>query len=265
LGITKDWQEQVAAELISIEFNVDYIIHDRFQLLCCNHRLILNLVPLINDFEPDDLVEIQSQYQRRGLYLVHLWQDVWQLRKNQVLGRIKSILGLNRRMHGRKGLIIKLNQKEADDFLTLNHIQGSAKSKYKFGLLIEGELQAVACFSGLRPMKHVRHDYKSIELIRFASSIGITVTGGFSKLLKHLIKLIQPDDIMSYADKDWSLGQAYDLGGFKLVDITTPAEIWISTTHLTRYFSHRRPEPTEIDATFLKIFNTGNLKYILYL
>lgn len=265
MGIAEDWQEQVASELASRNFNVARLAHDRFDLLCCNQRLVLNLIPLINDYHPRDLLEIQTQCQQEGVYLIQLWADVWQLRKEQVLGRISSILGLNRRMHGRKGIVMKLNQKEADDFLGLNHIQASAKSKHKFGLMIDDELVAVACFSGLRPMKHIGPDYKSIELIRFASLIGITVTGGFSKLLKHLIRLLQPNDIMSYADRDWSLGQAYDLGGFDLVEVSPPAEIWISTTDLTRYFTHRRPVSTETDTTDLKIFNTGNLKYILYL
>jgi hypothetical protein len=265
LGLNKNWQAQVVAELTDHGFELENLLHNRFDLLRCNPHVILNLIPLINDYSPEELLEIQAQCQITGVYLLQLWEDVWNTRKDQVLGRIKSVSGLNRRMHARKGLVVKLNQKQADDFLVLNHIQASAKSKYKFGLVINEELVAVACFSGVRPMKHIGPEYKSIELIRFASSIGITVTGGFSKLLKHLIRLMQPDDIMSYADRDWSLGQAYDQGGFKLTDIIPPAEIWISTTHLTRYFTHRRPVATETDSTYLKIFNTGNLKYILYL
>lgn len=265
MGIAKNWQEQVVYELTEQGFELERMAQGRFDLLRCNQQLILNLVPLVNDYIPEHLLEIQTLYQNQGVYLLQLWEDVWQVRKTQVLGRINAILGLNRRMHGRKGVVVKLNQQQADDFLTLNHIQASAKSKYKFGLFIDEELVAVACFSGLRPMKHIGPHYKSIELIRFASLIGITVTGGFSKLLKHLIRLVGPDDVMSYADRDWSLGQAYDLGGFKLVDTSPPAEIWISTTHLTRYFLHRRPVATETDTTYLKIFNTGNLKYILYL
>ena len=41
------------------------------------------------------------------------------------------------------------------------------------------------------------------------------VSGGMGKLLKAFIKDVQPDDIMSYADLEWSEGTVYEQLGFK--------------------------------------------------
>lgn len=269
MGVEIDWHEDVVSSLNLVGIEVEYLpAENSFKLLYCNQKVLVNLISLNANHHAADVLAMQQSFWDKGIYLIQLWEDIWYTRKDQVIGRLCSILGLNRRLHGRKGKIVVINQQQADEFLLLNHIQGSAKSKYKFGLEINGQLIAVACFSGTRPMKRIGEEYKSIELIRFATAIGFTVTGGFSKLLQHLIKQVKPNDVMSYADRDWSLGQAYHLAGFQLMDSLPPAEIWLDENTLTRYFTHRLPDGLAVsDASshYLKIFNTGNLKYILYL
>ena len=243
-------------------------------------QVAIHLVSLTAPGHPADFIALQMQEQEQNRYVVHLWEDIWQSRRDQVLGRIASILGLNKTLHGRKGKIISINQAQADEFLWQHHLQGSAKTKYKFGLLIEGEIAAVALFSAPRPMTNISPDYRSYELVRFASQIGFTVTGGFSKLLKHFINLVQPNDLMSYADRDWSLGNAYDSSGFKLVNTTEALTMWLDLSDYSRKTRLRLPaalqaslKSLEEDAqqqflianNYLPVFNTGNLKYILYL
>ncbi len=279
MGIGLIWQNSVWIALQDNEIVASPEIYDKYDLILCNDRLVINLIPLDNDYVAQELIDLQSEYQLRNIVLVHLWEDIWLCRKEQVLGRFKSILGLNKSLHARKGLISVIDQKQADDFLIKNHIQASAKARYKYALNIDGQIVAVACFSNVRWMKGVSESYRSVELIRFATLMGFTVTGGFTKLLKHFIKLIEPDDVMSYADRDWSLGNAYELSGFKLVETTPPANIWLQRKELIRYFPHRLPISAKqsddenktvfieaLDADeFAPVFNTGNLKYILYL
>lgn len=243
-------------------------------------QVAVNMVSLQRDIDPEKLIALQTDYQKKNIYLVHLWEDIWKTRRHQVLGRIGSILGLNKTLHGRKAKVLVINQAEADHFLRENHLQASAKAKYKFALHIDGEMVAVALFSGGRPMNRIGPDYRSYELIRFASLIGFTVTGGFSKLLKYFINLVHPNDLMSYADKDWSLGNAYDLSGFKLVKESPAVAIWLNRTSFKRTFTHRLPaallagmkelnkeeqEEYLLENDYIPVFNTGNLKYILYL
>jgi hypothetical protein len=266
LGISFGWKNVVLTTLQDVGIDVMPVEHEKYDLLLCNGKVAIHLIALDNDYSPVELIELQSAFQLKNITLLQLWEDVWTTRHEQVLGRVKSVLGLNKRFHGRKGEIIVINQKVADDFLNSNHIQESARAKYKFALQIDGQIVAVACFSDVRLMKRIAPNYKSVELIRFATLIGYTVTGGFTKLLKHFIKLVAPNDVMSYADRDWSLGNAYEQSGFKLVNVTPPAQIWLHKTDLERYFPHRLPVATpEILNEYLSIFNTGNLKYILYL
>jgi hypothetical protein len=267
LGIKSDWQNNVFTALQGIGVDIEPIQHETYTLFLCNKKTVINLVSLHNNYHAAELIELQCVYQHKNIYLVQVWEDVWQSRKDQVLGRISSILGLNKRLHARKAKIIVIDQKQADDFLNVNHIQASARAKYKLALTMDGQIVAVACFSNIRSMKRISADYRSVELIRFATLIGYTITGGFSKLIKHFVKTIEPNDIMSYADRDWSLGNAYKQSGFKLIEATPPAQIWLNKRDLTRYFPHRLPAAVipSMDENFLSVYNTGNLKYILYL
>lgn len=275
MGVELDWQGSVLLALKDKGIEVEPFLHEKYRLLLCNSLAAVHLIPLGSVYKAEELIALQRVYQLKGITLLQLWQDVWHSRSAQVLGRVESVLGLNKRLHGRKAKVISINQQQADVFLNDNHLQGSAKSRYKYALELEGELVAVACFSNVRYMKKIAAGYRSVELIRFATRMGFTVTGGFSRLMKHMIKTIGPDDVMSYADRDWSLGNAYQQSGFKLTGVTPPAAIWLRREDMHRFFSHRLPAGTlpERDVNhlvvpesgFIPVFNTGNLKYLLYL
>lgn len=251
------WQKDVLLTLN--EYSPQVIQSDVYTLVSLHgNMLMLNLIPLINKFIPEELVRLQQDHHNNGVQLIHLWEDIWHTRRVQVIGKIRSALGLNTRIHGRKTKIVALTQPQADAFLLDNHLQASARSRYKLALILNDTVMAVACFSNLRIMQKIAPGYRSAELVRFATAIGFTVTGGFSKLLKHFIAQHRPDDIMSYADRDWSVGNAYQQSGFELIDVTPPAEIMVDQDGLHRYFPHRAPQ----DGSYIKIFNTGNLKYI---
>ena len=279
MGIGLIWQNSVVLALADMGINAETFFQDEYELLRCNESLVVHLIPIDHHFNPEDLIALQSAYQAKGINLVQLWEDIWHTRRPQVLGRITSLLGLNKKLHGRKAVVRVIDQEQAAAFLNDNHIQGTARSKYKFALEIAGEIVAVACFSAVRLMTRTAADYRSAELIRFASLSGFTVTGGFTKLLKYFIAVVGPDDIMSYADRDWSLGNAYERSGFTLAGVTPPAQIWLERKELTRFFPHRLPVSLDQNADaealpehaaapddrFVPIFNTGNLKYKLYL
>ncbi|WP_225872628.1 hypothetical protein [Pedobacter frigoris] len=225
----------------------------------------MNLVSLENDSSPHKFIELQDNYKGKGIDCFNLWEDIWVTRKDQVLGRIAAVIGVNRRIHARKTEIVAVTQQQADEFLIANHLQESAKAKYRFGLRENNRLVAVVTFSNLRYMKNGVEGYRSAELIRFATLAGYTVIGGFSKLLKHFIKEYGPHDVMSYSDRDWSLGKAYECAGFKLKEITPPATILLNVNTLERFFPHRVSDEELCSDEYIQIFNTGNLKYLLYL
>ena len=308
MGLTiASWQQTVINRLGEAGFEVTIELSDGYSLVDFKNygQLVLNLVSLDDTTDAAGLVQLQQQYQSDDKQLVHLWEDIWLTRQPQVLSRISSLLGKNKKVHGRKTKIRTVTQPEADDFLDRFHLQGSVKGRFRYALETEGEIVAVALFSGKRKMTRKRADYSSMELMRFANAEGVTVQGGLSKLIKHVITTHSPDDVMTYADMDWSYGKGYTKLGFELAEQSPPAVIWLQRETLTRYFPHRLPEEVRsvlltadftgnitdvidniIDVTsnktdvtyhmtdfiakmrslqYTQVYNTGNLKYILYL
>lgn len=229
--------------------------------------IFLNLLSLGVKYSPEALVKLKNDYSAEGITLIQLWEDIWESRPAQVINRLLSLLGLNQqRVHGRQTTVIPISQAEADHFMEEYHLQGGVKSRYRLGLMSKGEMVAVATFSARRRMSLIAETYYSVELIRFASVSGVVVQGGLSKLIRHLINLVKPDDVMTYADLDWSSGAAYEKLGFTLVDTQPASEIWVSRSSGKRYFEHRLPHDFALNTTeYTPVFNTGNLKYILYL
>lgn len=273
------WNQSLLNELKASGFEVELELSEGYSLIDFKNygKLVLNLISLDAIINPADLVNLQQHYQRLDIQLVQLWEDIWLMRTEQVLSRIFSLLGTNRTVHGRKTKIRSITQPEADDFLNRFHLQGSVKSRFRYALETEGEMVAVALFSGKRKMTQKHPDYTSVELMRFANAAGITVQGGLSKLIKHLVTSLTPNDVMTYADLDWSYGKGYTKLGFELAEQSPPAEIWLNHETLLRFFPHRLPEEikpilltagcvSEMGALhYSRVYNTGNLKYILHL
>jgi hypothetical protein len=173
-----------------------------------------------------------------------------------VIARIQSLLGVNKRIHGRKTVVKRISKPIADLFLNNNHLQGAVSARYKYGLILEEELVAVATFSAARKM-NFSENYKSVELIRFAVKAGYSVTGGLSKLIAGFAADLEPQDIMTYADRDWSTGDAYHRLGFQQTGILEP-QYFALTENLQRYLIK-----DSLDTYSEKVFNTGSLKFVL--
>ncbi|QNK63838.1 hypothetical protein H7F33_04900 [Pedobacter sp. PAMC26386] len=274
------WEIELKQALLGIGIESELVASDSFLLLKFqdNEQLYLNLLSITAHPGSAETLQLQKQYSASGKQLIQLWEDIWSDKSAQILSRINALLGKNKRIHGRKTSVISITQPEADVFFQKNHLQGSAKARHRYALILAGQFVAVATFSARRKMTRIHADYTSVELIRFATADGFTVQGGLSKLIKHLIKTILPDDVMTYADLDWSYGKGYTKLGFEMVAQMPPAEIWLDLADHTRYFPHRLPEEIRKTITLLSIpeqtaylnslryvgvFNTGNLKYIL--
>ena len=276
MGVTAAWISGLRQVLGEKGIASELIPDTNFVLLkLAENHVVVNCISIQDRGEPEQVIALQTRYFDKGIQFVSLWEDVWRCRQPQVLNRINSLAGENKRIHGRKSRVVSLDKHQADVFLSEFHIQGPVLARYKFGLEYEDELVAVATFSAARMMRHHGEGYRSTELIRFATRSGYTVTGGLSKLLKHFTAQINTNDVMTYADRDWSNGKGYEAAGFTFHSSIPSAELWLDTSTNKRYFPHRLPDGfteqtegtchNENDQRFVKIFNTGSLKYILYL
>ena len=280
------WKQKIHKflKINQIPFEVNHSVSVFETIFLPQSSLYLHLIDL-KFFQQNQLPEsyfqaISEQLNAQNQRIIHLWEDVYLTKTALVESRILAILGTFTRLHARHCFIERIDKPTADDFLEINHLQGSVKAKFKYGLYLKPQyverfgvvvcegidngnkpqklLIAVATFSGGRTMKvGERIGTRSYELIRFASLQGCVVVGGMDKLLKAFTEEHQPDDIMSYADRDWSDGRSYDKLGFTKIENSIP-----QTFHLNLSTLERLPFNGEAEDEGLKIFNAGSIKFI---
>ena len=93
---------------------------------------------------------------------------------------------------------------------------------------------AVATFSNARKWTKGDKVIRSYEWTRYASLPDVRLSGGMGKLLKAFIQEVRPDDIMTYADLEWSQGKVYKRLGFVLEGVKEPVTFVIDKDSWTR-------------------------------
>lgn len=217
----------------------------------------------------------------RNLRLIHLWEDVCRHKPAVVASRLGAMAGQSERIPARLTRVRRIDRPTTAIFLEKNHLQVVTQSKYKYGLFLpkryfrvlsdayrqgipeeEELLVAVATFAHPRTVLRSGQPSRSVELVRFASRLGCTVVGGLDKLLKGFIAEHQPDDVMTYADRDWSDGRSYEKLGFARMGVTEPQLFYLEPAGYSRHYPHRIPE--ELDKTeLIPVYNAGSIKFVL--
>lgn len=182
---------------------------------------------------------IQEHAQRTGHSPIIVPEDRWRRQPEMMRKRILAHLEMFHSVYARNCEIRRIDKTEAAAFLEENHSYGDASCKYRYGmflkrytghttdqempanedadgspLLAPGTLVAVSEFSNARKWRKGDKTVRSYEWTRYASLAGIRLTGGMGRMLRHFIDEVAPDDIMSYADLEWSDGSAYSKLGF---------------------------------------------------
>ena len=246
-------------------------------------NLVFHLLPIpfvgFEDLSPTCFQKQSLEYASRGVQLIHLWQDYWDAKQAIVRSRIAALSGSGVRIMARRTKVRRIARDVMFDFFACNHLQGFVDARYNYGLYCDEQLIAAASFSSARKVKRNGITVRSFELLRYANLLHHRVTGGLGKLIARFIKDANPDDIMTYADLDWASGKGYQTLNFKQTAVTPPLTFWINPAEMTRYYPHRLPQKlinefhmqnkyTNVDDFlkdngFVKIYNAGNLKYLL--
>ncbi|WP_410221694.1 hypothetical protein [Pedobacter sp.] len=251
-----------------------------FDVIGFNDKLFINFVSLNEQITAAQLIELQDKYHKQQKTLIHLWEDVWSNKPAQVLSRVYSFLNLNKIIYARSVQIKEIKEIGLiKKFLDENHLQGYIKTEHNYGLYYQDRLISVACFGAIRLMKNRGENYYSSELVRFATQAGHTITGGLSKLIKYFLEETKVNDIMTYADRDWSVGNGYEKLGFNKVLYTLPLYMLVDLNTGKRYLEDKLPKSITskflsinkeelkaqlLQSGFIRVFNTGNIKYLLY-
>ena len=228
------------------------------------HLVSLN-APILSTLDKNFFYEWANYAEKQGIHPIHIWEDHWLNQKEIILSQLTSLAKKTKKVFARNTIAQRITQPQANNFLNANHLGGSPNARYKYGLIHKKtkELLAVATFSAPRKFVRENKSYKSYELIRFGSTLNTTVTGGLSKLLKTFIDDVQPDDIMTYTDRDWWTGRSYQPLGFKKIELMPPIELWINPIENKR-FTKKQITPNE-KRNCLKAYNSGSKKFLLTL
>lgn len=169
-----------------------------------------------------------------GEWPLVITEDRWRRYGPQIEARILAHLGTFHQVYARNCEIRKIDKATAAAFLAENHSYSDAACRYRYGMFLKrytghqtnhsnkleaGSLVAVATFSNARRWsKDIDGKEKTIssyEWVRYASLSGTRIVGGMGKMLQRFIEDVKPDDIMSYADLEWSDGSVYRSLGFE--------------------------------------------------
>jgi len=221
------------------------------------------------------LWEKANKASQKGILLLQIFENEWNNPNKQKIWEsvISSKFGLfKKKIYARNCNIIKLSQKEANNFYYDNHLQGGiVGGNLHIGLLFKNMLVACMSFGKSR-----FGNQDTIELLRYCNLKYISVVGGFSKLLKHNGNC----KIISFANRRWSNGSVYEINNFKLLSITKP-NFWVfhqddiySLKHrisfqryklkklLPNFNSNLSTSENLYIHGYRRIYDAGNLKYL---
>ena len=177
-------------------------------------------------------------FNEKGIRIIHIWEDDWTFKREIIKSQLKNWIGVNNNKVMARKCISKVisNKKEIIEFLKNNHIQGHVNNSLSIGLYFDNILVSIMTFDKFEGRKKMQN--YEWNLNRFCNKLDTNVIGGASKLLKYFIENYQPKRIISYADKDWSIGNLYYKLGFSKIGDSEPDYRYIvndKRTHKSRF------------------------------
>jgi len=224
-----------------------------------------------------EAVRIHDELSPEAGRTIFVTEDRWRSQTDAVKERLAAHFGHFTQVYARNCEVRRIDKATAAGFLTHCHSYGDALSRYRYGLFVsrttgekdvagpfpalgKGTLVAVSEFSPLRHWTVDGELQRCCEWIRYASLPWVRVEGGMGKMLAHFIEEVRPDEMMTYADLEWSDGAAYrtlgfrEIGGHEPIMFTVDPATW-----------RRNPlrDPSAVPPGTLYYMNFGSIKYRL--
>ena len=277
-------------KLFIISLNINFIENNRkvldgreLDIYLPEHNLAIEFNGLYwhSDKFIDDNYHLSKteECQKKGIQLLHVFEDEWIFKKEIIKSIIKSKLGIiENKIYGRKTVVKEINNNElVREFLNNNHIQGFVGSNVKIGLFYNNELVSLMTFGKKRlSMGNKINIDGEYEMLRFCNKINTQVIGGASKMLKCFIKEYQPKSILTFADRRYSNGGLYEKLGFEFIKNTKPNYWYFKTHEYVRYYrfnfrkdvlvsegynNNKTEREIMIEKKYYRIYDCGNVKY----
>ena len=190
---------------------------------------------------------------KKGIDLIHVFEDDWLYKKEIVKSMIASRFGIyQQKIFARKCkcqiLDYKLYKNLLRKFFDENHLQGFTKCDIFIGLIYNDEVIQCVGFN-----EKGWHD-GNVELTRMVTKLNTQVVGGFSKLMNFVKEVYGFTKITSYVYRAWFNGKGYLSSGFKIVKENPPSYSYVLNGKRI-HKSHFRKNKLK------KMYECGELKY----
>jgi len=243
------------------EQNIPYDIHFRIDGYISDFKLPNNIL-----IECDGLywhsescrhakyhVEKQLIYKNNGYLGLFFREDELRDKLDIVKSIVLNKINKSNIIYARKCSIEKLNNNDGRVFFENNHLMGKGTGHY-YGLILNDNIVSAIAIKRLK-----QNNY---EISRFCNLKYTSVTGAFSKLLRHFIKEHKPTSISTFIDNRYGVGQYLPDLGFEYVH-TYPSFRWtdyVNTFHRLKFQGN-----SGYNHGLCKIWDCGQSKYILNL
>lgn len=209
-----------------------------------------------------------------GIHLVNIFEYEWEneeLRDKLKLYLKDLILGYENKVYARNCEIKPVSNKDEQEFLELNHLQGYINSEVSIGLWEGDRLLSVMTFGKPR----FNRDFEW-ELLRYCTVHSTTVLGGAEKLFKYFVDEYRPKSIISYSDIGKFTGNIYKRLGMNNKGITDPGYVWVKGSEVKSRHSTQKQKLLSLglgnygntedeimgNLGYYKIYNSGHRRYV---
>lgn len=209
-----------------------------------------------------------------GFSMAFVYEDYWYRCHDTAMARVAAHLGHYRQVFARKCTVERCDSVTAGDFLDRYHSYGSASARYYYILRYQDSIVAAAAFSSPRSIpRKIAGDsgevavkiMRSYEWVRYASLPDLRISGGMGRLFRAFVRDVAPDDVMSYADLEWSDGDVYAKLGFVEAGYRKPVDFAVNFSTYSRVPLKYAANDAEYASNLrnsVVIRNLGSKKYL---
>lgn len=205
--------------------------------------------------------------ENNNIRLIQIYYTEWIDKKHVIKSIIKSFLNKNDKLYARKCTFKSVPKKEAKLFFNNNHLQGWVECKHVFGLYYNDILVSALSIGKSRYNKNYEW-----EILRFCNVLNTNVIGGFSKLLKNVIKKLDIQSMITYSHRRLFSGDCYIKSGMTKYDSTPPGYFWYNNKTRdvkTRYMTQKHKLNTTLtekeymtNLGYVRVYDCGQNVYV---
>jgi len=197
----------------------------------------------------------------KQIQLLHIYDTEWAnpIKQEIIKSKLRHKFNKSIRIFARQCLIKEVDNKQAEEFLIANHLQGNVSSRFKIGLFYNNELISIATLGVSRYNKSYQ-----LELLRYCNKLNHTVVGGLSKILKYVANRNNIDSIISYADRRWTANlnhNLYESSGFTFLHEALPNYKYFKITDINLTLLSRNQFQKHLLESKLQTFDSTLTEY----